>query len=206
MIPIEDFRYGVNNPNTNPVHERILLLRTRSRIDDKFAVGYYNCVHDVFEICGSPFKQTRNHTYYTRRINNHTYKDYCCIMPPEFMRSIGPRCLTHFMAMDEALDFLATHKEHGLLQEDIDTLLDSQNKFLQPYLVITHDKEIIITEISGFADGKGTQFCANSPETINGATYHMSGILPRDTIRYAVNLKELYKISTLADSAKPLKS
>ena len=206
MIPIEDFRYGVDIPNANPIHERLLLLKTRSKIGDKFAVGYYDCAHDVFEICSTPFKQTRDHVYHTRPVNNHTYKDYHCIMPPEFMRCIGPRCLSHFMTMEDVLEFLATHKEHKLLQNDIDTLLDSQTKFFQPYLVITHNKEIIITETGGFADGKGTQFCASSPETINGATYHMSGSLPRNTIRYAVDLKELYKISTLADSAKPLKT
>lgn len=187
MISIEEFPYGDERSSKNLMHEKTLLMRMNT-VTCPFAVGYYNAIHDIFYVCCSPFINTENYYYDEHPVGGRYYSDHKCIMPKQFLLAKGPKTISEVMLMDDAL---ADMEDRNLFNNDIDRILLSE-KYLQPYMVITKDKHIIITHISAFYN-YGTQFSGFEPSEINGTTYHCSSILPKDDIQFAVNLNDWYK-------------
>lgn len=183
MKPISEFPYGNDMKPSNPMHKKMLLLQLKSSVFTHFAFGYYDACDDLFYICQSSFMDTQDHTYECRPAG---CEGVYCMMPPNFTQKVGPRRITHYMEMGEALTSMQDMKE-----EDIEGMLKTGN-FATPYLVClygihTCDHKLIISEISQFTES-GRQFSANTPSDINGSIYHMSGPVPRENVVWAVDL------------------
>lgn len=196
MIPIKDFELSANpfprkealyanvRDESHPMHKKMLLLEMQSVFKRQFAVGYYDAVMDVFCVCMSPFLNI---------LGNKPYKELFIskigayiAMPYEFIRYVGPKCITGFMPIEDAIFEI---ESRNLNVMDIDPMVE-ESLYHTPYLVYTNDNRIVITEVSCFCD-HGKQFCINSPQNINGNIYHMSSMLPRNMVRYAVDLTKL---------------
>lgn len=186
MQPISEFPYGDERTDKNPMHKRLLLLETKPRIVREFAIGYYDAVGDVFKVCRSGFQHTESNHYDEMQVTSptHWYDDYYCIMPRNFLRSNGPRVLMSFMLMHNAL---ARMRDEDMFNSDIDTVIEKSG-YATLYLLVTTDRRIFISDVGSFVEPVGKQFSAYSPSEINGGIYHVRGPVPRETIRYAVNL------------------
>lgn len=189
MKSISEFPYGNEPTVKNPMHQQLLLLETTIGIGRQFAIGYYDAIYDVFQICYSGFQQTEGHHYEERKLNG-VYDRYYCIMPKEFTGSRGPRCIIGFMLLHDALTSIG---DRDLFDSDINMVIENA-KCSTPYLLITNDNRIFISEVGTFMEPIGRQFGAFCPSNIgNGHVYHAKRPVSRETIRYAVNLLEFDK-------------
>ena len=207
MKPIAEFPYEKRMRQTNDMHERMLLLQMKSNIGKSFALGYYDAVNDVFNICTSGYQNTENHKYDERHVsgnysdheywhkskyfehdwNNCMYPNYYCIMPEQFTNKVGTRRILGFMTMD---DVLTEMKEKDMFIERINEILDGNPKYSIPYLLCTKDRRFTISDIGCFCK-VGNQFSGCRPCNIKRSIYHLSCSIPRDTIQYVAKLEEL---------------
>lgn len=190
MIPIEKFPYGDQPTEKNPMHAKLLLLKLRANVGDKFTIGYYDAISDVFRVCYSPFIQTIKYEWERKRVNDGLYCGYYCIMPESYTHIKGSRKFTHYMPLDHALTFM--DRNHMLEPNPADIL--AKPKYGMPYLVCTKDLTICITETRSTLDNN-TEFSLCEPVDVNGQRMYMNGVMPRDVILYAVDLTMFYKVT-----------
>ncbi len=180
---IEAFPYGKQKPS-NPMHEKILLLELNGVIGRHFTVGYYDAVMDIFCTWSYPgFMQTDQTNYEERQVDD---LGIYCIMPRAFEIHKGSRLIKGYAPLGEILDEIY---QPGMVIDDIDTYLES-SKYCTPHLLYMNDDRIIISEVSCFCE-VGNQFEAFTPTKINGMNYTSGGPVPRDAIRYAIDLRNL---------------
>lgn len=194
MKPINEFPYGNDMRQSNPIHKKMMLFQMKSPALTKFAFGYYDAVDDVFQVCMSPFMNTESHRYDDQIAGKYNERDSYCIMPNQFIRSLGSRRILAFMEVEDALEDM---HEAGLVVTDISTTLDKSG-YMGQYLLCFDDDRLVVSDIGCFVD-IGKQFSACTPTDINGNIYHAKGAVPRERIRFAVDLlewKELRKWQT----------
>lgn len=172
----------------NPKNEQVLLLRMKSDIEKKFAVGFYDKVNDLFYVCIRAFMQAPDYKYEERLATGSPSKqDFYCIMPNEFLYPVSSRQITHFMPMSQAISF-ADEQKLKITGDAIDQILKTTD-YITPYMVCMKGNRIIITMAGHFAK-TGKAFCASMPKTIDGNIYHMVGPIPKEKIQWIVNLTE----------------
>lgn len=176
MIPVKDFpyAYGETQTDSNPVHKKLLLMRLSPNVGHQFVIGFYDAVHDVFQVWCSPFVQTEDNLD-RYPAGDRYYSDHYSILPRQYQIAKGPNALTEFMPMDEVLMDM---EDRNLFDENIRQIL-SENSYGRPYLIITKDKCVTVTTTTRYAVyGNG-----------------FSGIEPAGTkdIEFAANLMMWYE-------------
>lgn len=187
MHEMTNFPYGKKRKASNPMHEKMLLLKMTTPIFPKYVFGYYDAVNDIFQICQSPFQDTEENTYQKRNAGRYQGEPIDCMMPGQFLKSIGPRRLISFLTVEEALEDMY---KKDLIQENISELLDKATDKGQ-YLVCLDRNKLILSEIGHFESG--TAFEAISMVTVTGGSYHMNSAIPHERIRFAVSLRKWQK-------------
>lgn len=196
MIQIEKFPYGNQQTEKNPMHGKLLLLKLHTNINDKFAIGYYDAISDVFRICYSPFINTIKYEWERKRVNDGLYCSHYCVMPDSYTHVKGPRKFTHYLPLDHALTFI----DRNHMQElDVADVL-AEAKYSAPYLVCTKDLTICATETRSTLKGS-TELGLCEPVDVNGQRMYMHGIMPRNAILYVVDLARFYKVTQYQESA-----
>lgn len=176
LMPMTEFPY-------KDKASQMLLLELQSNYMCKFALGYYNMIHDVFDIWALPYMHTREYKYNERLLDEKHYSDHYCIIPSEFAQIVGTRYIRSFMMLNDALDDM---KDRKMFDDNIDQVIDKHHGW-DPYLLCTKDKRILISDVGCFCD-IGNEFEAYSPVKINDSIYHIKRSLNRNTIQYAVDL------------------
>lgn len=148
MRKIEQFPYGNVRSDSHPLHNKVLLLKMNSLQDDDFAVGYYDAVRDVFQICMAPFICTADYRNREFPVGGE-FDGFYCSMPNEFTNAYGPRTISEYLLMPEALIAM---KDRNLFCYDIDRVLRSAESGV-PYLVRTKDNRIMVLKTGDYAQG-----------------------------------------------------
>lgn len=197
MIPIEKFPYGNQQTERNPMHGKLLLLKLNTNIGDRFAIGYYDAINDVFHVCYSPFIDTVKYEWERKRVNDGLYCSHYCVMPDSYTHVKGPHKFTHYLPLDHVLTFI----DRNHMQElDVADVL-AEAKYSVPYLVCTKDLTICTTETRNTLKG-GTELDLCEPVDVNGQRMYMHGIMPRNAILYVVDLTMFYKVTQYQESAE----
>lgn len=178
MKPIEQFPYGDEG-----IDGRLLLLRLNKAAGPRFAVGYYNVMHDLFRVCASLFLSGSMLHYGDYPTGGDPF---CVSMQDNFTFGMGPRCIDRFMSMEAALRFMM---ENGLCMTDIKKKFTDADYGIQ-YLVCTHDRHIVVAETVRSADGWHLAAAISSSYMgMGGRETCKRGPVPVSSIEYAVNLE-----------------
>ena len=172
MKPIGEFPYMDVMSQSNPMHERLLLLEMNGQMVTYFNFGYYDTINDVFQVCSGDFM--------------NTYAGMSCMMPQRFTKAVGSKRIRSFMEMNEMLDTVSTFE--WMDEADLMDML-KKSGYTQKYLVCTKDDCLMLADVGNFVN-VGKAFAASSPCKINGQIYHANGPVPLDSIKWAVNLSQ----------------
>lgn len=168
----------------SPLHEKVLLLEMNGTLFQKFAIGYYDAIRDVFHVWESGHLPSDGYLCGEWPVGE-PYEGIWCPMPKKSSQEVGERRIKSWMEMPAALDDM---KKLDVMEEDMDKVLEKSG-CCQQYLVCTDDWKLTICEVSSFT-GHGKGFGAFMPATVNELLYHMNSLVPKSRIRYAVNLAE----------------
>ena len=151
----------------SPLHEKVLLLEMNGTLFQKFAIGYYDAIRDVFHVWESGHLPSDGYLCGEWPVGE-PYEGIWCPMPKKSSQEVGERRIKSWMEMPAALDDM---KKLDVMEEDMDKVLEKSG-CCQQYLVCTDDWKLTICEVSSFTgDGERIivsyeQPCAEVQDTV----------------------------------------